>query len=284
MLRWFTGLLLCLLVVASAYGGFVFVASERHMQSFSAPAEFTTPIPTDDEAIARGRHVANTRGCGGCHGHSYEGYMLWGEVPVPALSVLVESMTPAQFNAALRHGIDHTGRAMYWMPSYNFVRLTDTDVAELFAYLKSLPEEAIELPDRFMTWAVRHDIAFGLDSAIAEYVDDIPPLRGEALGDPSLVRGEYLAMTTCNECHGFSLRADQPWEGGGPDMVIISAYDEAQFRTLMKTGKAIGDRELELMSMIARDRFVHFTEQELDDLYGFLRHLAGEALAEEPAT
>ena len=41
----------------------------------------------------------------------------------------------------------------------------------------------------------------------------------------------------------------------------------------MRTGKALGDRELPMMSPVARGRFAHFTDGELNDLQVFLRQL-----------
>ncbi|MDM4766597.1 c-type cytochrome [Pelomonas sp. SE-A7] len=94
-------------------------------------------------------------------------------------------------------------------------------------------------------------------------------------------------MTTCIECHGFSLHADEPWASGGPpfapDLRLIAAYGPAEFRTLMKTGRALGDRELKMMSGVARGRFSHFSEQELADLYRFLRHQAGAPDPSKPS-
>jgi hypothetical protein len=42
------------------------------------------------------------------------------------------------------------------------------------------------------------------------------------------------------------------------------------FRRLMRTGNALGNRELPQMSLAARTRFSHFTNQELRELYAFL--------------
>jgi hypothetical protein len=38
----------------------------------------------------------------------------------------------------------------------------------------------------------------------------------------------------------------------------------------MRQGKALGNRELPLMSQVARSRFRHFTDQELRNLYTYL--------------
>ena len=86
---------------------------------------------------------------------------------------------------------------------------------------------------------------------------------------------------SCNECHGFNLRADFPWppwpDGSGPDLIVLMGYDEAAFRHLMSTGKAIGERELPMMSGVARTRFAYLTEEEVGDLWSFLRRMAERA-------
>lgn len=56
-------------------------------------------------------------------------------------------------------------------------------------------------------------------------------------------------------------RVPQLWRADDPDLLIMAAYDEAAFRRLMREGIAIGNRELQIMSPVARGRFVHFTDQ-----------------------
>ena len=82
-----------------------------------------------------------------------------------------------------------------------------------------------------------------------------------------------LALTTCNECHGLTLQADSPFDDEtAPSLVaVIAGYDEATFTKLMRTGKAIGDRELEMMSGVARGRFVHLRDDEVRDLFAYLK-------------
>jgi hypothetical protein len=90
-------------------------------------------------------------------------------------------------------------------------------------------------------------------------------------------------MTTCNECHGFSLRADVPWESDGrsPDLIAVMAgYGEADFQRLMREGVPIGGRDLELMDDVARGRFVHFTNDEVNDLYAYLKFRSDRLIAE----
>ena len=112
---------------------------------------------------------------------------------------------------------------------------------------------------------------------MATWAQLVPALQVDPDISPTLARGEYLAMTTCNECHGLDLKGDPPDGSGSPDLtLIIQAYNQADFEHLMRTGEAIGGRsDLGLMSVVAKDRFAYLTQQELDDLYLYLRSLHG---------
>ena len=55
----------------------------------------------------------------------------------------------------------------------------------------------------------------------------------------------------------------------------IKAYSETDFRRLMQYGEGVGGRnDLGLMTYVAKSRFAYFTEQELTDLYAYLKHLS----------
>lgn len=280
--RWVLGVLAGLLALTVTVVALVYNASERHLRSFEMPPEYAYAIPERAAAIERGNHLTRTRGCRGCHGDDLAGQQMWGYAVAPNLLTLARKERPATLEAAIRHGIGRDGRAMYSMPAYNFLRLRDGDLADIIAYLRSLPVVHKKLPKATLPFGIRLDIALGNDGAIPDFLDGVPPLRGASLGDASLARGEYIAMTTCNECHGFSLRADFPWEGeSAPDLIIIAAYSEPNFRHLMKTGLALGERELEMMSPVARARFAYFTDQEVSDLYAFLSDMSARAIAQE---
>lgn len=262
-------------LIAVAGFTWVYLASEAHLRSFVRPSRFAAAIPADAGAIDRGDHLVRTRGCRGCHGAELQGELNWGFAVAPNLAAYVRKHDAAVFEAALRHGIAADGTAMYSMPSYNFKLLRDADVADIYAYLRTVAVKEADLPSPRLPWQVRWNLARGSDKAIAGFLDLVPPLRHVADPDPRMVRGEYIAMTTCNECHGFGLRADSPFEGEtAPSLVVIAGYDEPAFTRLMRTGKALGDRELPMMSGVARSRFAHFTDEEVRDLYSFLGNLA----------
>jgi mono/diheme cytochrome c family protein len=272
LLRWAGGATFVALLAVLALGSWVYLRSEAYLRSFDRPPAFRRTIPDDDEARARGDHLVRTRGCRGCHGDNLGGQVMWGYAVAPSLTALAREVTAADFEAALRHGIDHNGRAVYDMPSYNFLRLRDSDVADIIAYLRAAPLVQETLPPASLPWSIRWNLAQARAVPIAAILDKVPPLK--YAGDSSLARGEYLAMTTCIECHGLTLHADSPFgDETAPSLVIIAGYDEATFSRLMRTGKAIGERELPMMSGVARGRFAHFTDQEVRDVYAFLRDL-----------
>lgn len=275
-LGWTLGMIV--LVVLAGFT-WVYLASEAHLKSFARPAPFDFPIATDAATIERGDHLVLTRGCRGCHGDALQGQFMWGHAVAPNLPAYAREQSAATFEAALRHGIGHDGKAFYDMPSYNFIRLRDADVADIYAYLRSLPAQVISLPKPHLPWSIRFDLARGANQAIAGFLPHVPPLQHTNDSDPRLARGEYIAMTTCIECHGLSLHADSPFDDEtAPDLVVIAGYDEAAFTHLMRTGKALGERELPMMSGVARGRFVHFTDAEVHDLYGFLSQITAQSV------
>jgi len=85
-------------------------------------------------------------------------------------------------------------------------------------------------------------------------------------------RGRYLASITCSECHGRNFHGDA-FEGGA-SLAIIALYEPDQFRQLLRTGKPIGARDIPAMNWMPD---AGFTEQEIADLYAFLREHHGEA-------
>jgi len=52
-------------------------------------------------------------------------------------------------------------------------------------------------------------------------------------------------------------------------------YSLEEFQTLMRTGVPKGGHELDLMAEVARGRFVHFTDEEVEALYRYLQARAG---------
>jgi mono/diheme cytochrome c family protein len=276
--RWCLSIAAALMISTVAGFGWIYLASEARLHSFPRPPPFERPIPADAASIARGDHLVRTRGCRGCHGNELQGEMMWGYAVAPNLAQYAREHSSAVFEAALRHGIGADGSAFYSMPSYNFILLRDADVADIIAYLRSVPVVASDLPKASLPWAIRWDIARGADAPIAGFLAQVPTLKHADDPDPRMARGEYLAMTTCIECHGFTLHADSPFgESTAPDLVVVAGYSESAFASFLKSGIALGGRELPMMSGVARSRFAHLEDGEVHDLYTYLSERGASA-------
>ena len=261
----------------------ILVGSELRLRDVEEPPAFDAEISMDAETTARGEHVARIRGCFGCHGQHLEGRVFTEEWPwveravAPNLAAYAREHSPETINAAIRHGVGHDERALWSMPSYNWKHLTDDDLVALIAYMRSVDVRQTSLPKPKLGLKARWNIVVGQSQHMADWVRMVPELRFQNHPDRKIRFGEYLAMTMCNECHGLDLRGAINPDGPAPDLAILAAYSEEDFRKLMSTGTAIGGREdLFLMSLIARDRFPALTEDELTSLLAYLRTLPAQ--------
>ncbi|MEM1264179.1 MAG: cytochrome c [Pseudomonadota bacterium] len=272
--------------IATGFGS-VYLLSERQLRDRQAVHEFSAAIPNDAASIERGRHIARTRGCFGCHGQQLEGMNFdtqwdWPKRAVaPNLARYARTHDAQTIEAAIRQGIGSDGRELTSMPSFNFARLRDDDLAALIAFLRTAPIVESSLPEPALGWSARWDIARGRELSMADWVAVVPKLNVDATASPSLAEGEYLAMTMCNECHGLDLRGESFYSAldgtpPTPDLAVVAAYDREQFERLIESGYARNGRRLGLMALVAPDRFPSLSDAEIDNLYAFLRTLAAE--------
>ena len=226
--------------IAAIAAGFaaVYLLSEMQLRDTEAVLQFSSTIPDDAASIERGRHIARTRGCFGCHGQQLQGYDFdeqwdWPKRAVaPNLARYARVYDARTIEAAVRQGIGADGRELMSMPSFNFTRLRDDDLAALIGFLRSAPVIEAPLPRPELGWDVRLDIAMGRELSMADWVAMVPPLSLDPEVEPELAEGEYLAMTMCNECHGLDPRGESYYSGldgsrPTPDLAIVAAYDEA---------------------------------------------------------
>lgn len=248
----------------------------------ASPAIIPAPAPVAVAAIATGDPVeglrqANRVGCTGCHGPKGEGKNeLWdspGKYTIRSANLTAkrELYDDAGIDQLLRQGKTHDGHAPLGMPIFMFQRLSDREVRDITAWLRSLP--AVDNPGLQPSWIsdeVRRQIA---DRSFPE--DDYLPDAGiVASAEPPtepLALGEHLAMSACTECHGRELRGWGP-DDPAPNLVVAKAYTPEQFTRLMREGKTANGTESRtgMMSGVARWRFAGMTDQEIVALKTFL--------------
>ena len=161
---------------------------------------------------------------------------------------------------AIRHGIGIDGRALVLMPSEMYFDLSDKDLGRIVAWLRSLPGGQDRLPSRSLRLARLFFVTKRFQPAYAYVPPGRTRLQPPQQGD-TLHIGEYLARTSCPECHGMDLMGDG---GSTPSLAIVAGYSAEEFDTFVRTGLAKGGRELELMSDVARSRLSHLNDEGTD--------------------
>lgn len=259
----------------------VLAACQQQPATPAKPAEITfdgAVVTTAAGKVAHGERLTHVLGCTGCHNQGLVGDRFY-ELYASNLTREIPKYSDAQFDRLLRHGERPGGKDLDGMPSEVFQHLSDTDTADLLAYLRTLrPHGVPTQPALPFTAETKKLIAAGELKPAAEWVRLTKDKTPADLG-PRYGLGRYITMVTCAECHGEQLNGD-PHGGPGapPNLIVAGGYSRAEFEKLITQGVPTGNRKLrEMMSGVAQTRFNHLTPHERDAIYAYLK-----ARAEQP--
>jgi mono/diheme cytochrome c family protein len=266
VLKWTAIVVVSIVVIALivVYG----VSEYRLRQTFDIAAA-PIPVPNDSASLARGQHVFLTRGCQGCHGEGTKGKVFFDDkwvarLVAPNVPKAIRGYSDPELARLLRHGVRPSGRGVAVMPSSMFYYLDDEDLGALVAYLRTVPVKSDTLPTTDMRLLARVGLLIGLYKLEPlTIVHDAP--RTPKGPEPATL-GEYTARSSCTECHGLTFEGGD----GTPALSIVAGYSPTEFAKLMREGVPKDGRKLELMDETARNRFSHFTDDEVSGLYAFL--------------
>ena len=208
----------------------------------------------DPTAVERGRYLYASRGCADCHGANGagkvfvddgKGLRVAGPNISPGSGSVTLRYTAPDWERSVRHGVSPAGRPLMIMPSEDYNRLTDDDLAALVAWLRHMPpatggEGVVNLP-----LPVKALYGFGMiQDAAAKINHALPPAQPVAEG-VTVAHGAYVA-NMCLGCHGPNL-AGGKIPGGPPDWPAaadlrpggpMARYAKAElFMQMFKTGK-----------------------------------------------
>lgn len=222
---------------------------------------------SDAQAIERGHYLFSSRGCVDCHGangagrtfvdDASAGLRIKGPNISPGPGSLVARYRPEDWVRAIRHGVAPGGRPLMIMPSEDYNRFTDADLAALIAYVRSLPPAeggaaivALPLPARVL-------YGFGaIRDAAAKIDHSLPPAAPVAEG-VTVQHGAYVA-NMCLGCHGEHLAGGRI-PGGPPDWPPASRLapgkdsamdrypDPESLMRLFRTGKRADGSAVQVM-------------------------------------
>jgi mono/diheme cytochrome c family protein len=175
----------------------------------------TAAQAADDAAIRRGAYLYAAADCDGCHTDKKAGGpalaggrplatpfgTFYGPNITPDPASGIGNYTLADFTRALREGKDDAGRYLYPVfPFPSFTGMSDADIADLYAYVKSQPP--VQRSSR------RHEVKFPFGwrfpligwRMLFFREGPLQPVAGQSA---EWNRGRYLAeaVVHCQECH-----------------------------------------------------------------------------------
>ena len=214
-IQW-TGIVLGGLFVLIAIAGLVLyrVGVKKLSQMYPNIAVEMVNVPTDIDAVARGKHVATIWACTKCHGEDLSGMVikndplsgmvpLLGTISAPNLTSgkggVAASYTDRDWVRAIRHGVMPDGQVEALMFDYSTMR--DQDLGDLIAYLKQVPSVDTNHPE--MRYGPILPIVSNIEllTPAAEKIDHAVPRPATATAGATVEYGAYLSAV-CTACHG----------------------------------------------------------------------------------
>lgn len=285
ILKW-TGIVLgSLMLLVLVFYGIVYAKTEASINKVYHVKLQQLSIPDDSASYVAGRHIAEIRGCLGCHGAD----LATGEVFVDANSpigfIQASNITAGRGGVqysdqdwirALRHGLGKDNKPLWFMPSHEICGLSNEDMAALISYVKkqppvdkTTPPKSIKPLGRILTFVGEFPLlsAEEIDHG-ATYVDEVKPAINANYG-------KYLAVT-CTGCHTASFKGAPSRSPEQPPIPDISStgnlgnWTQAGFVQLFHTAKTPDGR---VLSQYMPVKAFTYSNDELRAIYLFLHDL-----------
>ncbi len=240
-------------ITAAAFSAAVWMG-ERKLHRTVEVRVVPVPFVRDAQSQKQGKYLFDSRGCAHCHGADGQGAVVVDDpkglyVRAPDISPggAGSRYTEADWVRAVRHGIAPDGRALLIMPSEDYNRMSDADLAALVAYARSLPRGAGQAGEVRLPLFTRALYGAGKILDAAEKIDHrLPPAQPVAVG-ATVEHGAYVAQM-CIGCHGTAFSGGTI-PGTPPDWPpasnltkgegsVLPRYDTVEkFAAMMRTGK-----------------------------------------------
>jgi mono/diheme cytochrome c family protein len=241
-------------------------------------------------AIERGRHLVDARYfCVECHGQDFSGGVMIddpmiGRLLGPNITAGPGSKTlayeTADWDRIVRHGVKPDGSPGV-MPSEDFLLMSDQELSDIVAYIRSRPALDNEVPAPRLGPVGTVLMALGQIPLAADMVESHTTAHEET-PPPSGVTvefGGHLAGV-CLGCHRADL-AGGPIPGGDPSWPVaanitphvdgLSGWTLADFRSVLVEGRRPDGTEIQLPMTFVQPYAANMTEIEMEALWTYLR-------------
>jgi mono/diheme cytochrome c family protein len=259
MRKWIARSAVGLTVLVSGAGAAFMVLADMGERKLTRRIDVVVePVPfrSDAASVERGAYLFRSRGCGDCHGADGAGHVVVDDGKgllvrspdiTPAPKGVVAAYTPTDWVRTVRHGVKPDGRPVMIMPSEEYNRFVDADLAAVVAYVRQLPAAQGALAEIRLPMPVKALYAAGVFKDSSEKIDhSLPPAQPVPEG-VTTAHGAYVA-NGCVGCHGAKL-AGGKIPGAPPDWPpaakltpgagnALDRYPTAEhFMAMLKTGK-----------------------------------------------
>ncbi len=262
-LKWIGIGLLAVLALVGLASLYFSISFENRMAATFEVNPHEMSIPSDSTALLEGARLASIH-CKGCHGQDLGGTKFFddpsmGSIPASNLTSgkggVGTMYQDKDFVRAIRHGVKKDGKPAFIMPAKEFQHLSDQDLGNIVAYLKTVPPVNNTWEGPHLTYLAKTLAGTGLfgDIINAENIDhaSLTNVTAPASG-ATADYGKYLVeISGCYSCHGEELNGKSSGEPGAPLAPNITTggalgnWSQAQFITTLRTGTTPDQRKLD---------------------------------------
>lgn len=244
-------------------------------------------VPSDAAAIARGHHIAQTRGCMDCHGADLGGNKviensamgrLYGSNLTKGRGSKTAAFSDDDWVRAICHGVGQDGHPLILMPA-EYARFTDDDLGSLLAYIRTVPAVDRESVPIKVGPVARGLIVAGKFKLAAAEIDHANLRPDTVKPGVTMEYGRYLAAG-CTDCHGPNFTGGKI-DIGPPDWPLpanltphasgrLAKWSEADFLKAMRSASRPDGSEI---SAVMPRNFGLMNDVELKALWVYLQTL-----------
>lgn len=265
----------------------VVIGNGRYGKAYALPSLSVT-VPTDSASVQRGKHFAEAIvGCVGCHekdlggGTAFMDDAAVGKVYAANLTSgkggIAKQYSDEDWVRAIRHGIGKSGKPLAIMPSNWYYFVTNRDLGDTIAYIKSAKPVDREVPATSIGFMGSILLATGgfptFPADLINHTGERPDATREAI---SADYGLYLSrIGACRECHGASLTGGKPPEPDAPNApditpAALGKWSETEFLRTLRSGVRPDGKQ---MNRFMPTEFGGMTNNELKALWMYLLSL-----------
>lgn len=253
--------LVALVLVAAA----TVYAASRYEQSRSHDVQLAAIPVGESPDLAEGERLYLARGCGtaDCHAEDGGGHVMvqdgpFGTITAANLTRVTRDYTGRDWDRAVRHGLRADGTSLVFMPSLDFVDMSDRELALIAGYVRSLPVVDRELPPTDVGFLAR---ALGVAGMLPLFPGGMIDHAAVSEPDPEPGRtveyGAYLAAL-CAGCHGEQFSGG-PMPGAPPELGTppnltphatgLAGWTEEEFREVLRNGRTPSGHRIDPVQM-----------------------------------